>query len=142
MIVIDPILVFLDWEIAPEDLPAEGLPLCIRIYDVTGITFDGINAHGFIDIDLEGLAGSGYCETGMQGREIVAEIGFIDAHGVFIALMRSAKAFVPPCCSTMSSALFRRCRRQASLSDISRLESFSARSRHDHRGIFRPIRDT
>ncbi|MGC2062827.1 MAG: DUF4912 domain-containing protein [Thermodesulfovibrionales bacterium] len=96
MIVIDPNLIFLDWEIIPEDLPAEGLSLCVRIFDVTGITFDGTNAHGFIDIDLEGLAGSGYCEIGMQGREIVAEIGFIDAHGVFIALMKSAKTSVPP----------------------------------------------
>lgn len=96
MIVIDPILIFLDWEIMPADLPAEGLPLCVRIYDVTGISFDGTNAHGFIDIDLEGLTGSGYCEIGMQGREIVAEIGFMDAHGVFMPLLRSARASVPP----------------------------------------------
>lgn len=96
MIVIDPILIFLDWEIMPEDLPAEGLSLCVRIYDVTGITFDGTNAHSFIDIDLEGLAGSGYCEIGMQGREIVAEIGVLDTHGVFIVLLRSARASVPP----------------------------------------------
>jgi len=96
MIVIDPILIFLDWEIVPGNrLPAD-LSLCVRIYDVTGITFDGTNAHGYIDIDLEGLTGSGYCEIGMQGREIIAEIGFIDAQGVFIALMRSVTSFVPP----------------------------------------------
>ncbi|MBA4372002.1 MAG: hypothetical protein C0402_03980 [Thermodesulfovibrio sp.] len=96
LLVIDPILIFIDWEIRLEDLPAEGLPLCVRIYDITGITFDGTNAHGFIDIGLEGLIGSGYCEIKMQGREIIAEIGFMDAHGVFVSLMRSAKASVPP----------------------------------------------
>ncbi len=96
LIVIDPTLIFLDWEIIPGDLPSSGLPLCVRIYDVTGIVFDGNNAHGFIDIDLVGLTGSGYCEIGMQGKEIVAEIGFIDAQGLFIALMRSGRASVPP----------------------------------------------
>lgn len=96
MIVVDPILIFLDWELVTPDYPAEGISLCVRIYDVTGITFDGSNAHGFTDIMLDSRSGSGYCEINMQGKEIVAEIGFINAHGKFTALLRSGKATVPP----------------------------------------------
>jgi len=96
LIVVDPNVVFLDWEIASGAVPGDTLPLSARIYDVTGLEFDGSNAHGFVEIALDSLSGRGYCEIMMHGRDILAEIGFVDASGKFIALIRTARVSVPP----------------------------------------------
>jgi hypothetical protein len=96
MIVVDPGLLFVDWEILPETLPAIDAPLVLRIYDVTGNESNESRAHSFIDVGLGSRSGSGYLELEMQGREIVGEIGPVGPGGGLATIIRSERLTIPP----------------------------------------------
>ncbi len=68
-------------------------PLIIRLYDVTDIIFDGLNAHRFFDLEIGGLTGSHYFGIDRPARNYLAEIGFRRGDGSFRALARSSSVF-------------------------------------------------
>ena len=70
-----------------------GARLVIRDYDVTAIYFDGLNAHTFFDIDVQGLSGSYYARLPEPDRNLLAEIGFWLPDNSFCALARSNTCF-------------------------------------------------
>ena len=96
MIAVDPGLLFVDWEIRSEALPAGDPPLVLRIYDVTGNKFNRAHARGFIDVGLGSRSGSGYLELELQGREILGEIGPAGPGGRLTAIIRSERLTLPP----------------------------------------------
>lgn len=65
----------------------------VRIYDITEIDFNGLNAHSFFDIDVSGLNGRRFFHTGHTARLLLAEIGFRLTDGTFNALARSQPVF-------------------------------------------------
>jgi glycosyltransferase involved in cell wall biosynthesis len=67
----------------------DGARLALRVYDVTDIEFDGLNAHGFFDIGVEGLSGTHYFHIGQLERNLLAEVGFALPSGEYCALARS-----------------------------------------------------
>ena len=71
----------------------DGACLVVRIYDVTDVLFDGLNAHGFFDVDVDGLSGTRYMHMDQSERNFVAEIGFRLTDGAFHALARSQTVF-------------------------------------------------
>ncbi|MFZ2196923.1 MAG: DUF4912 domain-containing protein [Thermodesulfovibrionales bacterium] len=92
---VDPSVVFVSWEIKPEDISAEAGNLALRVYDVTGIDFDGTNANRFFDISLRNRADSKFFDIRMQGRDIIMEIGLLHPEGTFKAIKRSSRVSMP-----------------------------------------------
>jgi glycosyltransferase involved in cell wall biosynthesis len=67
----------------------DGARLIVRVYDVTDVIFDGFNAHGFFDIDVDRLFGNHYLEVHRHDRDLMVELGFRRPDGAFHALARS-----------------------------------------------------
>jgi hypothetical protein len=61
----------------------------LRVYDVTGINFNGKNARSFFDIDLKGLASNWYINVNMPDSSWVVDIGIVTNKGNFYLLARS-----------------------------------------------------
>ncbi|MEJ2697418.1 MAG: DUF4912 domain-containing protein [Candidatus Sulfobium sp.] len=70
-----------------------GAPLIVRVYDVTDIIFDGLNAHTFFDLDTGGPAGNYYFGVNHPARNYLAEVGLRRKDGYFAALARSGVVY-------------------------------------------------
>ena len=66
--------------------------IVVRVYDVTDILFDGLNAHMFFDLEVNGFSGNHYFSVDRLGRSYLAEIGFRFGDGSFHYLARSNTA--------------------------------------------------
>jgi hypothetical protein len=61
----------------------------LRVYDVTGVNFDGKNYNRFFDIDIAYEAGNRYINTAAPGRSWCVDLGFIMPNGEFVMILRS-----------------------------------------------------
>jgi len=99
LLVRDPWWLFSYWEIGKDregevvrkiessgEEPARSI---LRVYDVTGLNFNGKNARSFFDIDLKGLAGNWYINVNSPDSSWVVDIGIISNKGNFYLLARS-----------------------------------------------------
>ncbi len=97
----DPSLTYAYWEATPERLEKErswfGMEaaLVVRIYDITGVQFDGRNAIGYFDQDVAEPVGSWYFETGRPGHSFCADLGVRSPEGRFLTLARSNYITMP-----------------------------------------------
>jgi hypothetical protein len=97
----DPSLTYAYWEATPERLVKErswfGMEaaLVVRIYDITGVQFDGRNAVGYFDQDIAEPTGSWYFETGRPGHSFCADLGMRSPEGRFLTLARSNYITMP-----------------------------------------------
>jgi glycosyltransferase involved in cell wall biosynthesis len=69
---------------------AAGARPVVRIYDVTDLLFDGHNAHGSFDVEVDSLQGNYYLRHQRLGRNLLAEFGLRSPAGVFRPWVRSA----------------------------------------------------
>lgn len=69
---------------------AGGARPVVRVHDVTDIIFDGRNAHGSFDLEVNSLQGNYYLRHQRLGRSLLAEIGLRSPAGAFRPLARSA----------------------------------------------------
>lgn len=67
----------------------------LRLYDVTGVTFNGNNANSFIDIPVSDEVDNWHIHVGTPDRELCLELGRIMPDGRFITLLRSNTAYTP-----------------------------------------------
>ncbi len=93
-VVVDPDVVFADWEIRPGHLAGRDGDLCLRVYDVTA-GGNGSSGHYF-DISIQNRIGSDFLRLGMQGREVVLAIGLLAAQGKFRTIISSRRLSIPP----------------------------------------------
>ncbi len=70
--------------------------LVLRLYDVSYIQFNGLNAHHIQDHALPGLCGSFFFKLPRPGTWQLAEVGFLLRGGEFIAAARSQSTPFPP----------------------------------------------
>ena len=97
----DPYLAYAYWEVTQERLQREKAwfgwdgKLTIRIYDVTGVQFDGRNAVGYFDQDVDELVGKWYFDLGRPGHSFIADIGLLSPEGRFLTLARSNRVITP-----------------------------------------------
>ena len=95
LMVRDPSMTYAYWEVTTGRLEREkawfgmNAELVIRIYDITGVRFDGRNAIGYFDQAMADLIGSWYFETGRPGHSFCADIGLRSPDGRFLTLARS-----------------------------------------------------
>lgn len=69
--------------------------LILRVYDITGIEFDGKNAHSFFDIEIPNLLGNWYVPLGRPNRTFCIDIGYMETGGGLFSLSRSNKVTSP-----------------------------------------------
>lgn len=101
LMVRDPYLVHAYWEVTPARIEREkawfgwSSKLVVRIYDVTGIQFDGRNALGYFDQEVFERLGSWYFDVGRPSHAFVADIGLLSPEGKFLTLARSNPISMP-----------------------------------------------
>jgi hypothetical protein len=100
----DPDSVYAYWEISPSSLREVKSKLgeayknsirTLRMLDITGIDFNGTNAKGQFDIDLDPKAQSRYIILPNDNATVCADLGLKTAEGVFYPLARSNMISTP-----------------------------------------------
>lgn len=92
---VDPSIVFVSWEIKPDDISGETGKLTLRVYDVTGIDFDGSHANRFFDISLRNRVDSKFIDIKMHGKDVIMEVGLLHPEGTFKAIKQSKRVSMP-----------------------------------------------
>ena len=89
----DPQWFYSYWDVTNEHKQAArvrgGLFLCLRLYDVTDVIFDGANAHAMWEQEVHELARNWYLHVPSPGRRYCLEIGYRGAEGQWLPLARS-----------------------------------------------------
>jgi hypothetical protein len=97
----DPFVVHAYWETSPERLEREkawfgwGSKLSVRIYDITGVQFDGRNAIGYYDQEVSERTGTWYFDLGRPSHSFCADLGLLSPEGQFLTLARSNYVNMP-----------------------------------------------
>lgn len=91
----DPDTVFAYWEVPFKRLERErarsgkGGRLCVRLYDITGVRFDGTNATSIFDQEMHERVGSWYFDLHRPSHAFCADIGMRMPDGRFRTIARS-----------------------------------------------------
>lgn len=85
-----------DYEAVIKANGLESPDMLLRLHDVTGIEFDGKNAHSYFDLQVQGLQGHWYVDLWQDGRAYIAELGLRRKDGGFAAFARSNAVSTPP----------------------------------------------
>ena len=97
----DPFVVLAYWEATPARLEREKAwfgwdsKLSVRIYDITGIQFDGRNAVGYLDQEVSEQTGNWYFDLGRPSHSFCADLGLLSPEGRFLTLTRSNYITMP-----------------------------------------------
>lgn len=94
LMVVDPWKLFAYWEVREDTLSRLKGMLTLKVYDVTGIDFDGKNANTTFDIPAYERVGDSYVGVG-PNREFIVDIGVVLREGGFITIARSNKVTTP-----------------------------------------------
>ncbi len=94
LMVVNPSKLFVFWEVREDTLQIFRGDLKIRIYDITGIDLDSVDANNSIDMAVNDRIGSGYISVS-PGKDYIADIGIIYSEGIFITVARSLKVSTP-----------------------------------------------
>jgi hypothetical protein len=98
LLVRDPYCMFSYWEFSDEqmDIVAKQfarqwgkITLVLRVYNLTGLNFDGENAHSYFDVNVHSLANNFYIKEISPNNSYCVELGVITSDGRFVALLRS-----------------------------------------------------
>jgi glycosyltransferase involved in cell wall biosynthesis len=74
--------------------------LILRLYDVSFIEFNGLNAHRIVDHRIPSLCGTYFFDMPKAGGWQIAEVGFLLRNGEFIPAARSQSVSFPPASPT------------------------------------------
>ena len=97
----DPFVAYAYWEATPARIEREKAwfgwdsKLCLRIYDITGVQFDGRNAIGYFDQELVDRVGNWYFDFGRPAHSFCADIGLLSPRGQFLTIARSNYITMP-----------------------------------------------
>ncbi|MBI5203351.1 MAG: DUF4912 domain-containing protein [Nitrospirae bacterium] len=94
LMTVDPWKLFAYWEVRGSTLAKLKGKLVLRVYDVTGIYFDGRNANIAFDILVHERVGDSYIGVGPD-RDFIVDIGIVSREGSFTVIARSARATTP-----------------------------------------------
>ena len=81
LLMVNPRLGYIHWQIKKDSLEAlqgtheigyNGARMVVRIYDVTDVLFDGLNAHTYFDLDVNGNSAHYYFPVDRLGRDYLA----------------------------------------------------------------------
>lgn len=101
---VDPYHVWATWNIRQSEIEAvrnqagwdfDGSTLVLRIYDITCIEWNGLNAHRIFDFDIHELHGHRNLKLHEFDKSFVAEVGFRLRNGRFCPMVRSNACHTP-----------------------------------------------
>lgn len=105
LLVRDPYWLYAYWEISAtrqEEFNAafgpqawESTQPVLRVYDVTGVNFNGFNALGYTDIKIQDEADSWHIPVGQPNRSYCVDLGRKFPDGRFVTLLRSNVVTTP-----------------------------------------------
>lgn len=93
LMTVDPYKLFTFWEVREDTLKIFKGDLSIRVYDVTGIDFDRMDANSYFDIPVSERIGKLYIDVS-PAKEFIVDIGIM-YEGIFITIARSNKISTP-----------------------------------------------
>ena len=105
VLAVDPCVLHVYWEVTSGELKKARDKLgeaygrsqtILRFYDITNIIFDGTNAHGSFDVDVDLLEKKRYVHLWSPEKSYSVDLGFKTRDGQFVALVRSNTAETPP----------------------------------------------
>lgn len=94
----DPNCFFAYWELNSEQMNLIAnickctwgeVPLILRVYDITGINFDGQNIHSFFDVPIHPLSDNFYIKDVKANHSYCVDLGLIMSDGRFCTILRS-----------------------------------------------------
>lgn len=100
----DPYWIFAYWEITDDhrmqvereaSASWNDMKKVLRVYDVTGKDFNGLNANRHFDIDINADANNWYINVGAPDRTWCVDLGVITSSGKFILIARSNVVSTP-----------------------------------------------
>jgi hypothetical protein len=97
----DPNWAFIYWEVTPETLEAartkagQEANLTLRVYDITGIDFNGKNALSSFNIGVYERIGNWYIELGRPDHTFCVDLGLLTPQESFITVARSNMITTP-----------------------------------------------
>lgn len=94
LMTVNPWKLFAYWEVKENTLSKIKGTLVLRVYDVTGIYFDGKNANLVFDVPVYGRIGDSYIGVGPD-KAFIVDIGAVSKAGDFVAIARSNQASTP-----------------------------------------------
>jgi uncharacterized protein len=101
---VDPDRLFAYWELTDEAIAAARPKLGpagadawvnLRVYDTSGLIFDGTNAHSYFDHKIERHERQWFFHIGKPSSQAVVEIGLRSHEGYFIKIARSGRVDFP-----------------------------------------------
>ncbi|PKM79879.1 MAG: DUF4912 domain-containing protein [Firmicutes bacterium HGW-Firmicutes-13] len=104
LLVQSPICIYAYWELSPESMEMASrhfktawshLTLYLRLYDITGLNFNGENAHGFIEFCVDSSWANYYFTLVSAGRTYCVDLG-VKRGEDFLCLLRSNAVQTPP----------------------------------------------
>lgn len=97
----DTSMVYGYWELPQSRLENEkarfgrGSILCVRVYDVTGVQWDGSNATAYFDQEVHDRVGTWYFDLDRPAHSFCADVGLRSPDGRFLTLLRSNIVTLP-----------------------------------------------
>ena len=91
---VNPWKLFAYWEAKENTLSKIKGMLVLRVYDVTGICFDGKNSNLFFDVPVYGSIGDSYIGVGPD-KAFTVDIGAVSKAGDFVMIARSNQVSTP-----------------------------------------------
>jgi len=101
---VEPYLIHAYWDVTSNDIKKAKQRLgddygqsqaVLRFYDVTDIIYDGTNAHGFFDVDIDLQAKDWYVDLWSPDKSYFVDLGFKTGDDFFLSLARSGVAKTP-----------------------------------------------
>jgi hypothetical protein len=101
---VDPDRLFVYWEVTDDAIArarnglgagGDGAWLDLRVYDVTGLLFDGTNAHGYFDQKVERSDRQWFFDVGKPASTVCIDVGMRSHEGYFVRIVRSGRVDFP-----------------------------------------------
>ncbi|MEA3385385.1 MAG: DUF4912 domain-containing protein [Thermodesulfobacteriota bacterium] len=101
---VEPYLIHAYWDVTSNDIEKAKQRLgddygqsqaILRFYDVTNIIYDGTNAHGFFDVDIDLQAKDWYVDLWSPDKSYFVDLGFKTRDDFCLSLARSGVAKTP-----------------------------------------------
>jgi len=93
LMTVNPYKLYAFWEVRKETLHIFKGKLTVRVYDVTDIDFDSMEANSFLDMTVSERVGKAYVNVS-PSKEYIADIGIV-YNGIFITIARSPRVSTP-----------------------------------------------
>jgi len=94
LITVNPYRIFAFWEVREDTLKLFQGIITIRLYDITDINFDYMDANSYLDREVSERIGDMYLDVS-PAKDYTADIGMLSSEGNFITIARSHKVSTP-----------------------------------------------